>query len=127
MEAATAAHQHAMLVGMGAPNVLRGKSSGGNLSAIEAVKAGVVDWLCSDYYPAAMIPAAFKLAELKLCSLADAINLITYNPAQAIGVEHTVGSIQLGLQADLVVVAKHHHTPIVKQVYVHGRQVMHLQ
>ena len=127
MEAATAAHQHAMLVGMGAPNVLRGKSSGGNLSAIEAVKAGVVDWLCSDYYPAAMIPAAFKLAELKLCSLADAINLITYNPAQAIGVEHAVGSIQLGLQADLVVVAKHHHTPIVKQVYVHGRQVMHLQ
>jgi len=127
MEAASVAHQHAMLVGMGAPNVLRGKSSGGNLSAIEAVKAGVVDWLCSDYYPAAMIPAAFKLAELKLCSLTDAINLITYNPAQAIGVEHAVGSIQLGLQADLVVVAKHHHTPIVKQVYVHGRQVMHLQ
>lgn len=126
MEAAVAAHQHAMLVGMGAPNVLRGKSSGGNLSAIDAVKAGVVDWLCSDYYPAAMIPAAFKLADLNICSLPDAINLITYHPAKALGVEHTIGSIQLGLQADLVVVEKTATSPVVKQAYVRGHPVMQL-
>lgn len=127
LEAAQAAHQNAMMVGMGAPNVLRGKSSGGNLSAIDAVKAGVVDWLCSDYYPAAMIPAAFKLADLKLCSLPDAINFITYHPAKAIGLEHSTGSIQLGLQADLVVVEKTATSPVVKHAYVCGRPVMQLR
>ena len=85
MEAAAAAHHPGRLVGMGAPNVLRGRSSGGNLSAIDAIRAGHVDWLCADYYPAAMIPAAFALVDQGLLDLSSAIALITANPAQAIG------------------------------------------
>lgn len=51
MSAAQAAHAAGLSVGMGAPNVLRGASSGGNLSALAAIEAGVVDWLCADTIP----------------------------------------------------------------------------
>lgn len=127
MVAAAAAHQRGMLVGMGAPNVLRGKSSGGNVSAIEAIKAGYVDWLCSDYYPAAMLPAAFKLANAGIVSLSDAVNMITYNPARAVGIENEYGAIHVGAHADLIVVHDHHHSPLVERVFVGGKQVYHIQ
>ncbi len=123
VEAAAAAHQHGMLVGMGAPNVLRGRSSGGNLSAIDAIRAGHVDWLCADYYPAAMIPAAFALVDHGILDLPSAIALITANPAQAIGMEHHIGHIAVGMSADLVVVARTPQ-PIVRDVYVAGVQVL---
>ncbi len=125
--AAAAAHQHGMLVGMGAPNVLRGKSSGGNVSAIDAIKAGYVDWLCSDYYPAAMLPSAFKLANAGIMSLSDAINMITYNPARSVGIENEYGAIHVGLRADLIVVQQHQQTPLVERVLVGGKQVYHIQ
>jgi alpha-D-ribose 1-methylphosphonate 5-triphosphate diphosphatase len=127
MVAAAAANQHGMLVGMGAPNVLRGKSSGGNVSAIDAIKAGYVDWLCSDYYPAAMLPSAFKLANAGIVSLSDAINMITYNPARAVGIENEYGAIHVGLRADLIVVHHHQQTPLVERVFVGGKQVYHIQ
>lgn len=123
MAAAAAAHQHGMRVGMGAPNVLRGRSSGGNLSAIEAIRAGYVDWLCADYYPAAMIPAAITLADQGILDLPSAIALITANPAQAIGMQHHIGQIAVGMSADLVVVARTPQ-PIVRDVYVAGVQVL---
>lgn len=123
MEAAAAAHNHGMLVGMGAPNVLRGRSSGGNLSATDAIRAGYVDWLCADYYPAALIPAAFTLVDQGLLDLPSAIALITANPAQAIGMEHHIGQIAVGLSADLVVI-KRTPQPIVRDVYVAGVQVL---
>lgn len=126
MVAAASAHQHGMLVGMGAPNVLRGKSSGGNISATDVIKAGYVDWLCSDYYPAAMLPAVFKLADAGIASLSDAVNMITYNPARAVGIENEYGAIQIGAHADLIVV-RHHHTPLVERVFVGGKQVFHIQ
>jgi alpha-D-ribose 1-methylphosphonate 5-triphosphate diphosphatase len=126
MEAAAAAHHHGMLVGMGAPNVLRGRSSGGNLSANDAIRAGHVDWLCADYYPAAMIPAAFALVDQGLLDLPSAIALITANPAQAIGMEHHIGQIAVGLSADLVVVTRQPQ-PIVRDVYVGGVQVLATQ
>jgi alpha-D-ribose 1-methylphosphonate 5-triphosphate diphosphatase len=127
MEAAAAAHQHGMLVGMGAPNVLRGKSSGGNISATEVIQSGYVDWLCSDYYPAAMLPAAFKLANAGIVSLSDAVNMITYNPARAIGIHNEYGAIQVGTQADLLVVQHHQQPPLVERVFVGGKQVYHIQ
>jgi alpha-D-ribose 1-methylphosphonate 5-triphosphate diphosphatase len=127
MEAAATAHQHGMLVGMGAPNVLRGKSSGGNISATDVIKSGYVDWLCSDYYPAAMLPAAFKLADTSIVSLSDAVNMITYNPARAIGIQNEYGAIQVGAKADLLVVHHHQQTPLVERVFIDGKQVYHVQ
>lgn len=39
---------------VGAPNVVRGRSVSGNLNALEAVKNGTAQVLCSDYYPYCM-------------------------------------------------------------------------
>src|SRR5262249_48738360 len=52
VEAAEAAKAAGLHTVMGAPNVVRGGSTGGNLSAREALRTGVLDVLCSDYYPA---------------------------------------------------------------------------
>ena len=125
LAAARAAHQAGLAVGMGAPNLLRGRSSGGNLSALTAIEAGVVDWLCADYYPAALLPAAFMLAERGILSLPAAVALITRNPAHAIGMGHQIGSIAVGLSADLLLVEPT-PDPVVRQVFVAGRPVLTL-
>ncbi len=64
MDAAQARHAAGLAVLMGAPNVVRGKSHNGNISAAELARAGVLDVLSSDYVPFALIYAAFLLPEL---------------------------------------------------------------
>jgi alpha-D-ribose 1-methylphosphonate 5-triphosphate diphosphatase len=120
MIAAHAARQSGMLVGMGAPNVLRGKSSGGNLSARNALIDGVVDWLCADYYPSALLPAAFLISQLGIYTLPEAIALITANPAKAVGMQDTLGQIAVGMHADLCIVRVIDDVPVVEMVYVDG-------
>ena len=61
LDIARAARARGMHAVAGAPNVLLGRSHSGNLSAREAVAAGAVDVLCSDYYPAALLDAVFAL------------------------------------------------------------------
>lgn len=123
MIAAHAAHQSGMRVGMGAPNVLRGKSSGGNLSARDALIDGVVDWLCADYYPSALLPAAFLISQLGIATLPEAVALITANPAAAVGMQDTLGQIAVGMHADLCIVRVVDNLPIVEMVYVGGARV----
>ncbi len=122
LSAAQAAHTAGLAVGMGAPNVLRGRSSGGNLSALSAIEAGVVDWLCADYYPAALLPVIFRLADRGTLSLPAAVALVSLGPARAVGLEHEIGSIQPGRRADLIVVRRM-PDPVVQQVFVGGRPV----
>lgn len=99
---------HAREAGMhtvaGAPNVLLGGSHSGNLSATEAVLLGVVDVLCSDYYPAAMLAAVFQLHAQHGVDLAEAVNLVTLNAARAVRVDHETGSLEAGKRADVLVV-----------------------
>lgn len=123
MSTARAAHTSGMSVGMGAPNVLRGKSSGGNLSALSAIEAGVVDWLCADYYPASLLPVIFRLADRGTLSLPAAVALVSYNPARAVGLDHIIGSIQPGRSADLICV-RLMPDPVVQQVFVAGIPVI---
>ncbi len=123
LEAARRAHELGLSVCMGAPNVLRGKSGGGNLSATEAVQAGVVNVLCSDYYPAAMLRAAYKLFKTQVLPLPEAINLITRNPAHVVKRGHDVGSLEAGKLADLLLVrVDGSSTLFVQRVFVGGRE-----
>ena len=101
LEAAQAAHMHGMGIIMGAPNALRGSSHSGNLSALEALEHGVLDILASDYYPAAMLRAALSIAQKGLLPLPAAIQLVSHNPASAVGLADR-GSLELGKKADLV-------------------------
>lgn len=103
LEAATAAKQRGMHVVMGAPNVLRGGSHSGNLSAVEAIRAGVVDLLAADYYPAALLQAIFALADMQALPLHAAVNLATRSVALALGLGDR-GSLEVGQRADIVLV-----------------------
>ena len=121
LEAATRAHEVGLAVCMGAPNALRGQSSGNNLSALDAIKAGIADVLCADYYPAAILGSVFKLATDGLLSLPQATRLVTLNPAKAVGLGDRFGSLEPGKIADLIVLALNDRGfPVVQRVFVDG-------
>jgi alpha-D-ribose 1-methylphosphonate 5-triphosphate diphosphatase len=100
-EAATLSRDAGLHVLMGAPNVVRGGSHSGNVSAIDLLHAGALDILSSDYVPFSLVQAAFLLAERADISLPHAIRLISANPAEAAGLSDR-GRIEIGRRADLV-------------------------
>lgn len=103
LEAAEAAKRLGMWTVMGAPNALRGASMSGNIGALDVLQAGLLDALAADYHPAAMVHAAFAIAEAGLLPLHDAVALVTSGPARSVGL-HDRGRIAPGLRADLAVV-----------------------
>jgi alpha-D-ribose 1-methylphosphonate 5-triphosphate diphosphatase len=103
LEAAQAARAGGMAVVMGAPNLLRGGSHTGNLSALDAIRAGVVDLLAADYAPAALLQAPFLLERAGVLPLHVASKLVSQNVADALGL-HDRGRIAVGQAADLVIV-----------------------
>ena len=98
------ARAHGEHVVMGAPNVLRGKSHLGWLSALEAVEAGVATVLASDYFYPALLQAPFRLATRNGWSLGEAWALVAANPARAAGLTDR-GTIAPGQRADLAAIA----------------------
>jgi alpha-D-ribose 1-methylphosphonate 5-triphosphate diphosphatase len=123
LEAARKAHELGLAVCMGAPNILRGKSSGGNLSAMEAIRVDIVDVLCSDYYPSAMLNAVFMLARQEVLTLPQAVRLVTLNPAQAVGLGEEYGSLEVGKVADVILVRlSWQAVPAVQRLFVQGEE-----
>ena len=86
---------------MGAPNVVRGGSHSGNVSALELIEKGALDILSSDYVPFSLLQAAFLLFERRIIDLPHAIRLISANPADAAKLSDR-GRIEVGRRADLV-------------------------
>jgi alpha-D-ribose 1-methylphosphonate 5-triphosphate diphosphatase len=123
-EAAEEAHRSGLAVLMGAPNVVRGKSHSGNISAAEVAASGHLDVLSSDYVPSSLLPAVFRLAEtVEGMSLAKAMRMITLNPAHAAGLEDR-GAIEPYRRADLVQVKLQDGMPTVRRVWRDGVRVM---
>lgn len=123
MDAAKACHSAGMAVLMGAPNVVRGKSHNGNISAAELAKAGVLDVLSSDYVPFALIYAAFLLPErADNITLPHAIGMVTSRPAAAAHLADR-GEISVGKRADLVRVRRTDPVPVVRAVWREGKRV----
>lgn len=120
------AHEKKMLVSVGAPNVVRGVSHSNNLSAMDAIKDGVADILCSDYLPSSMLPAVFKMLDEGL-TLAQAVAMVTLTPAQALGVHDRLGSIEAGKEADLLLVEVHEGYPMIRRSFVGGQQVVQVE
>ncbi|MBC8099440.1 MAG: amidohydrolase family protein, partial [Armatimonadetes bacterium] len=119
-----AAAQHARSLGMhtvmGAPNAYRGESTSGNLSAEAAVRAGLVDMLATDYFPAALLQVAFKLAERGVLPLFESAKLVSQYPADALGL-HDRGQIAVGRRADLVLVDDDGEHPRVRATLRGGK------
>ena len=123
-EAAQAAHRNGLAVLMGAPNVVRGKSHSGNISAVEVAANGHLDVLSSDYVPSSLLSAAFRLAEtVPGMSLPAAMRTVTLNPARAAGLEDR-GAIEPHRRADMVQVRVEGGIPAVRRVWREGQRVM---
>ncbi len=121
--AARTARDHAIGIIMGAPNLVRGGSHSGNVSAAELAQLDLLDILSSDYVPASLLAAAFLLHTAQGWSLPKAIATVTANPARAVGLNDR-GVIAPGARADLIrVAAPGTGTPIVRHVWVRGARV----
>lgn len=122
LETARYAKSKGVHIAVGAPNVVRGTSHGNNLEATVAIGNGTADILCSDYYPPAMLPAVFKLAAAGM-KLPRAVRMVSLNPAQALGLDRQYGSLEVGKQADLVLVELYRNHPFVRKTLVGGKSV----
>ncbi len=121
LETAHAAHMAGMATIVGAPNLVRGKSQGNGIRAIDAIKAGVASVVCSDYVSQTLLPALINLSRQGHLELPQAINLGTLNPAIAMGLADR-GEIAVGKRADLVGVKLDGYTQI-RAVWSDGRAV----
>jgi alpha-D-ribose 1-methylphosphonate 5-triphosphate diphosphatase len=124
METAQYAASMGLHTAGGASNVLRGGSLSGNLDMTEAIKAGAVGILSSDYYPAAILHSVFKLHREHGLSLPRAVNLATLNPAKAMGIHEKTGSLGVGKRADLLLVQHPAGLPMVTHTMVSGSLVV---
>lgn len=118
LEAAEAAHAGGDAVLMGSPNVVRGGSHNGNLSAVDLVMMGYCDALASDYHYPSPRRAALLLADTGVCSLADAWRLVSSGPARVLDLTDR-GDLSVGKRADIVVLDR--DTRRVAATFVQGR------
>lgn len=101
-QAAEAARAAGDKVVLGAPNVVRGGSHKGNVSALELIAMGYCDAIASDYHYPSPRRAALMLAHSGVLSFADAWALVSSGPASVLGLEDR-GDLEPGKRADIVV------------------------
>ena len=131
--AARAARAAGQLVVMGAPNIVRGGSHSGNVSATELLRLGLLDILSSDYVPGSPLQAIFLLFATGDITLPQGAALVSTNPASAAGLDDR-GVIAPGKRADVIRVQAYEGAPtdqhplgspvpIVRAVWREGRRV----
>lgn len=122
LEVAKYAKLKGSITGMGAPNVVRGGSQSGNVSAQDLIKEGACSYLCSDYHPSSMLLSAFIVAKNNAhIPLEKAYAMISSTPAKAVGLNDR-GEIKEGKNADILVV-KEGEIPEVLWCIKNGKSV----
>ena len=121
--AAARARVAGMRILMGSPNVVRGGSHSGNVSAVALADAGLLDGLSSDYVPASLLHGAFQLAGRPGIDLPKAVAMVSANPAEMVGLSDR-GEVTAGKRADLARVYQAGDLPIVRQVWRTGERVL---
>lgn len=101
-EAAVAARESGDAIVMGAPNVVRGSSHAGKVSARDVIAAGLCDALASDYHYPSLRRAVVALEQAGICDFATAWRLISDGPARLLGLDDR-GRLTPGRRADLVI------------------------
>lgn len=102
---------------LGAPNVVRGNSHKGNVSARALVEEGLCQVLASDYHYPALMQAVWTLVDQGL-PLEQVWPLVSSNPAQVLGLQDR-GALTAGRRADFLVVE--HETRRVGATFAGGR------
>lgn len=121
VEAAQACRENGIAIMMGAPNIIRGGSHSGNVSAMALAEFNLLDIVSSDYVPSALLLSAWRLAAL-WDDLPRAMRTVTQTPARAAGLADR-GALEIGLRGDLLRIANLGDTPLLRGVWSHGRQV----
>jgi alpha-D-ribose 1-methylphosphonate 5-triphosphate diphosphatase len=122
MEAAEAARDAQVEVIAGAPNIVRGGSHSGNVSAADLVRAGAAHAFASDYVPASMVEAAWRAVEETGIALPQAVGMITDRPSRMARLADR-GRLEAGLRADLVQLRAVLGIPVVRRVWREGSRV----
>ena len=120
VEAAQAARDAGMAIIMGGPNMVKGGSHSGNISAVELAQRDLLDIFSSDYVPSSLLMATFMLGALEQWNLPKAVRTVTCNPARAIGLMDR-GDIAVGQRADILRVRMNRAgMPTVMQTWLKG-------
>ena len=123
IEAAAASQSNGLRVLMGGPNVVRGLSHSGNVSALDLARRGHLDIVSSDYVPSSLMLSIFSLARDELgITLPAAVAMASKTPAEAVGLDDR-GEITPGRRADLVRVGILEGVPVVRGVWREGQRV----
>lgn len=88
---------------LGAPNVVRGGSQSGNVSALDMIGQGLCDALVSDYYYPALAHAVWRLVDDGVMTLPRAWAMISEKPAAILRLPDR-GRLDFGRRADLCVI-----------------------
>ncbi len=122
LAAASAARSQGLAILMGAPNVVRGGSHSGNISALELAREGLLDILSSDYVPASLLHSAFLVHEKAGWSLPEAVALVSHKPAIHSGLSDR-GTIAPGKRADFLRVRIGGGAPNAVAVWRQGQRI----
>lgn len=121
VEAAEACRAQGIAVMMGAPNLIRGGSHSGNVSALDLAQADLLDIVSSDYVPSALLLSAFRLADVWK-DLPRAIACVTERPARAGGLTDR-GRLATGARGDILRVGRISDIPVIRGVWARGWRV----
>lgn len=127
IEAAKEAKQLGFVTIVGAPNILRGGSHSGNMSAADAIMNDCADVICTDYYPPALLHGIFIMNKKYNIGIPEMVKKVSLNPAKAVGLGESYGSIEIGKKADIVIVDILDQYPVITHVLVDGRTTSRLE
>jgi alpha-D-ribose 1-methylphosphonate 5-triphosphate diphosphatase len=120
--AAQAGREAGMAIIMGGPNMVKGGSHSGNVSAAELAQLDLLDIFSSDYVPSSLLLATFMLRHLEGWTLPKAVRTVTRNPARAIALQDR-GEVALGQRADVLRVRMNRAgMPMVLETWCAGKR-----
>ena len=122
VEAARLSQEAGMKVLMGAPNLVRGGSHSGNVSAVDLAHQGLLEIISSDYIPSSLMQSVFLLHRKHGMALPEAVAKASLIPAQAIGLTDR-GEIAPAKRGDVVRVSEVGTVPVVREVWANGARV----
>ena len=120
--AARAAREHGLGIVMGAPNLVRGGSHSGNVSALTLARDDLLDCLSSDYVPHSLLHGAFLLRDQAGWSLPKAVRAVTRTPARLVQL-HDRGEVAASKRADFVRVRELQGVPVPMTTWREGMRI----
>lgn len=122
IEAAKAAQRFGLATIAGAPNVVRGGSHSGGVSAAVLATEGLLNGLSSDYVPASLMQAVLVLVRRDSLALHEAMGMVTWRIADMLNLSDR-GRLKPGLRADIIRFRDIDSTPLVRSLWCQGERV----